>query len=58
MSGRGLSFSANDHFADTASLAHAQNFSAAGLSRPFGAIMPIEIGLGSGMTRKRFTRFP
>jgi hypothetical protein len=46
------------HFFETASLAHCQNFSAAGLSFPFGAAMPIEIGLGSGMRRTRFRRFP
>ena len=47
MLGRGLSFSADDHFCETASFAHNQNFSAAGLSRPFSAAMPTEIGFGS-----------
>jgi hypothetical protein len=41
-----------------ASLAHSQNFSAAGLSRPFSATMPTEIGFGSGVMCKSFTRFP
>jgi hypothetical protein len=41
-----------------ASFAHCQNFSAAGLRRPFGAAMPIENGFGSGMRCKSFTRFP
>ena len=45
-------------FFNAASFAHSQNFSAAGLSRPFGAAMPIEIGFGSGVRRKSFTRFP
>jgi hypothetical protein len=40
-------FSADDHFCETASFAHRQNFSVAGLSRPFGAAMPSEKGLGS-----------
>ena len=34
--GRGLSFSADDHFCETASFAHSQNFSTGGLSRLFG----------------------
>jgi hypothetical protein len=42
----------------TACFAHCQNFSAAGLSRPFSAAMPTEIGFGSGMMCKSFTRFP
>ena len=40
----------NDYFSDAASLAHCQNFSAAGLSRPFATMMPTEIGFGSGAT--------
>jgi hypothetical protein len=43
---------------DAASLAHCQNFSAAGLSRPFAPTMPTEIGFGSGVMCKTFTRFP
>jgi hypothetical protein len=38
----------NYRFFDAASLTHSQNFSAAGLSRPFSATMPTEIGFGSG----------
>jgi hypothetical protein len=45
------------HFAE-APLAHCQNFSAAGLSRPFSAAIPIDIGFGSGVRCKTFTRFP
>jgi hypothetical protein len=48
----------NFTLAAAASFAHCQNFSAAGLSRPFDAAMPIEIGFGSGVRRKSFTRFP
>jgi hypothetical protein len=47
-----------DHFADATSFAHCQNFSVAGLSRPFRAAMPKEIGLGSGVSRTSFTRLP
>src|SRR6266403_5660184 len=41
-----------DHFAAAACFAHCQNFSAAGLSRPFSATMPTEIGFGSGVMCK------
>ena len=46
------------HLADAACFAHCQNFSAAGLSFPFGATMPTENGFGSGVRCKNFTRFP
>ena len=46
------------HTLDAASFAHCQNFSAAGLSRPFRATMPTENGFGSGVRCKNFTRFP
>jgi hypothetical protein len=48
----------NSYFFATACLPHCQNFSAAGLSRAFDAAMPTEIGLGSGVMCKSFTRFP
>ena len=48
----------NDYFFDAASLAHCQNFSAAGLSRPFVPTMPTGNGFGSGVMCKSFTRFP
>jgi hypothetical protein len=48
----------NYYFFDAASFAHCQNFSAAGLSRPFVPTMPTEIGFGSGVMCKSFTRFP
>src|SRR5207245_7589180 len=41
---------------DAVSLAHCQNFSAAGLSRPVVPAMPTEIGFGSGVTGKNFRR--
>ena len=41
-----------------ASFAHRQNFSVAGLSRPFRAAMPKDIGFGSGVSRTNFTRLP
>ena len=50
--------SKNCYFLEAASLAHCQNFSAAGLSRPFAPTMPTEIGFGSGVMCKSFTRFP
>jgi hypothetical protein len=46
------------YYFDAASLAHCQNLSAAGLSRPFAPMMPAEIGFGSGVMCKNFTRFP
>src|SRR5437762_13657391 len=48
----------DSYFFDAASLAHCQNFSAAGLSRPFVPTMPTENGFGSGVRCKNFTRFP
>src|SRR6266576_393011 len=48
----------DSYFCDAASLAHCQNFSAAGLRRPFVATMPTENGFGSGVKFKNFTRFP
>jgi choline dehydrogenase-like flavoprotein len=42
----------------TASFAHCQNFSAAGLSFPLSAARPIEIGFGSGVRCKTLTRGP
>jgi hypothetical protein len=42
----------------TASFAHYQNFSAAGLGRPFGATMATPVGFGSGVICRSFTRFP
>src|SRR5437588_9719442 len=45
------------HLFDAASLAHCQNFSAARLSRPFVPTMTTEIGFGSGVMCKNFTRF-
>jgi hypothetical protein len=44
--------------AAAASFAHCQNFSVARLSRPLRAAMPTEMGFGSGVRRKSFTRFP
>ena len=41
-----------------ASFAHCQNFSVAGLSRSLRAAMPTEMGIGSGVRRKSFTRLP
>ena len=41
-----------DYFFADASFAHCQNFSAAGLSRPFSATMTTEIGFGSGVMCK------
>jgi hypothetical protein len=49
---------AEQHHLRAASFAHCQNFSAAGLRRLFGAAMPTELGFGSGMRCKDFTRFP
>ena len=46
------------HLADATSFAHCQNFSVAGLSRPFRAAMPKEMGFGSGVSRTNFTRLP
>jgi DNA repair photolyase len=39
-------------------LAHSQNFSAAGLSRPFRAAMPNPMGFSSGVSRTSFIRLP
>jgi hypothetical protein len=40
------------------SLAHWQNFSAAGLSLPLREIIPIGTRFGSGVRRRNFTRLP
>jgi hypothetical protein len=49
---------ASGYFFEAASLAHCQNFSAAGLSRPFVPAMPTEIGFGSGVMCTNFRRLP
>ena len=41
-----------------ASLAHRQNFSVAGVSRPFRTAMPKVTGFGSGVSRTNCTRLP
>lgn len=43
---------------ETVWIAHCQNFSVAGLSRPFRATTPKESGFGSGVSRTSFTRLP
>ena len=53
-----LAEACEDHFSAATCFAHCQNFSAAGLSRLFGAAIPMESVFGSGVSRKSFTRCP
>jgi hypothetical protein len=53
-----LAETCEDHFSAATCFAHCQNFSAAGLSRLFGAAIPMESAFCSGVSRKSFTRCP